>query len=237
MSPSTSPSATTKTTTKTTTTTTTTTPPRPVSPGYRLLTPSELSKILNQPTTHPNHTTTTNLIPTLPLASSSSTPISSLHHHHLQPLTDVYHAPKPLIPSSSSSSMILGHGLDSEHPLTPGLFTPTEGDLGSGMDDSGLSKSTIHPVEFQSKSKSNSDSNSSGGPGHTLQPQQTDRQSKPPTAPLIATSANTIASTSAAAAAVGNESSRTLCVRHQSMADQGVNGKLQQVSLPVVRIG
>jgi hypothetical protein len=234
MSPSTSPSA----TTKTTTTTTTTTPPRPVSPGYRLLTPSELSKILNQPPTHPNHTTTTNIIPTLPLASSSSTPISSLHHHHLQPLTDVYHAPKPLIPSSSSSSMILGHGLDREHPLTPVLSTATEDDLGSGMVDSGLSKPTILSVELQSKSKSNSNSdlNLSGGLNHTLQPQQTDGQSKPPTAPLIATSANATASTSAAAAAVGNESSRTLCVRHQSMADQGVNGKLQQVSV-VIRIG
>ena len=221
MLPSTSPS----TTTKTATTTTTKTPPRPVSPGYRLLTASELSKILNQPPTNPNHTTT-NIIPTLPLASSSSNPISSLHHHHLPPPTDVYHAPKPLIPSSSSSSMILGHGIDhQEQQLTPRLSTPTEGDLGKGMNDIGSSESSIHDVEL--KSKSNTTSNSRGDSGQTLQPQQPDALLRS----IVATTATatTSSSVSAAAAAVGNESSRTLCVRHQSMADQGINGKLQQV--------
>ena len=222
MLPPTSPS----TTTKTATTTTTKTPPRPVSPGYRLLTPSELSKILNQPPTHLNHTTT-NIIPTLPVASSSSNPISSLHHHHLQPPTDVYHAPKPLIPSSSSSSMILGHGIDhQEQQLTPGLSTPTEGDLGKGMNDIGSSESSIHDVEL--KSKSNTTSNSRGDSGQTSQP-QSDGLLKPVVATPTPATATTSSSVSAAAAAVGNESSRTLCVRHQSMADQGINGKLQQV--------
>jgi len=221
MLPPTSPS----TTTKTATTTTTKTPPRPVSPGYRLLTPSELSKILNQPPTNLNHTTT-NIIPTLPLASSSSNPISSLHHHHLQPPTDVYHAPKPLIPSSSSSSMILGHGIDhQEQQLTPRLSTPTEGDLGKGMNDIGSSRSSTHDAE--SKSKSNPTSNPLGDPGQSSQPQQPDALLRS----IVATTATatTSSSVSAAAAAVGNENSRTLCVRHQSMADQGINGKLQQV--------
>ena len=140
-----------------------------------------------------------------------------MHHHHLQPPTDVYHAPKPLIPSSSST--ILGNGLG--QPLTPGLYTPTEIGSGVGMNGSSFttdaSKSTPNP---------NSTSNSSSS-AEQPQTQQTDSQSKSPVTPVTTTSA-------AAAAAVSNESSRTLCVRHQSMADQGINGKLQQVSHCVV---
>jgi hypothetical protein len=201
MSPSTSP--------LTTATTTTASTARPASPGYRLLTPSELSKILNQHHPH-NSQASTSLIPTLPIASSSSsltatavlappTSIASLHHHHLQPPSFPNHAPKPLIPSST--------------PLTPEGSTPTSSFL-TGMNI---------PIENDGSILTSSGGNSTqdlfngvvGGGGQDLGK----------------LSGATTATTTATLPSLVDESRRTLCVRHQSMADQGINGKLQQVSL------
>jgi hypothetical protein len=151
------------------------------SPSWRLISPSELRKILG--TAEPGPSTLT-----APSASSSSSlPASStytlhLHHHP-------HHHVKPSgLPMHSLES-------DSTPTSTPVMELVQSGGSISATTNGGvLLKSADHP---SSSSIGTTGIEQEGG---------------------------------AYIATTRSENSRTLCVRHQSMADQGINGKLQQVS-------
>lgn len=197
-------------------------------PSWRLLTPGEVKKIMSG--------SSANAV----TSNTSSGSGSGYHHHHSHSQDDEHengihthnhnhnhnhnHSHAKLN-STTTSALPLPLPLPLPmHSLgldTTPLSTPTN-DLEGGVDllGSGLRGSSgaeagsaiLNSTSTSTSTENTLNLNSTSLGGDSLQIQQP--------------------STSAAGTGPSRgESSRTLCVRHQSMADQGINGMLQQVSI------
>jgi hypothetical protein len=197
-------------------------------PSWRLLTHGEVKKIMSG----------SNVNSANPSTSSGSG--SGYHHHHSHSQDDEHengihththnHNHKhnhnhshARLNSTSTSALPLplplpmhSLGLDTTPLSTPTNDLEGEGDpLGSGLRGSSGAEAGSAILNSTSTSTSTENTlnlNSTSLGGDSLQIQQP---------------STTVAGTGPSR----GESSRTLCVRHQSMADQGINGMLQQVSL------
>jgi hypothetical protein len=188
-------------------------------PSWRLLTPAEVKKL----------TLTNGSGGNAASSSSGSGGHHQQHHHH----SHLHHHHDRHNPDHHSHDGKSGIHIHSKPTLNSTTSLPRSSTLALalpmhslGMDTTPLNTPTAD-LEELGIDRVGSGSGSGVVSGSGAVPSTINPNPNP-------TSPSTHGETAAAqqqATASREENSRTLCVRHQSMADQGINGMLQQVSL------